>query len=152
NEYELLLSDSETLTFRIATSSDSGWNKTVTVPLATSPPPARGWHHAIFWIIPGSQIGLRCDGGYPDTEILSSGQSAYKGGGDFVLGSSVTSSGINVDEIAVFTADVTPFGIENLWNDGAGLFYRHGQWVTCSSSSSSSSSSMWPSSSSSSSS
>ncbi len=142
NEYELLLCGSSTLTFRIATSGSSGWDKTVTVPWRLRRPLRADGITRSYWITPGSQIGLQCDGGAPDTETLSSGQSAYTGGGaNFVLGSSVTSTGVDVDEMALFYQALDGIRAENLWNGGAGLFYRDGQWGTCPSGSSSSSSS-----------
>jgi len=97
-EYELLL-ESGKLLFRIATgdapsSSSSAssfqssggepvWDKSAEVSHSFS---TSSWYHAQLWIEPGEEIGLSLNGGSPQTQSLSGGQSARVDNGRFYIG------------------------------------------------------------------
>ncbi len=74
--------DSGKATFRIATTSTSGWDKTVELTKTFS---TGTWYHFLVWIRPGVEIGIQVDGS-GQTTTLSSGQAAHEGGGDLFVG------------------------------------------------------------------
>ncbi|GEM_PF-1878940 len=118
-EYQATLESSK-VSFRIATTSSSGWDKVAEFTGSFS---AGVWYQLIAWIVPGSQIGVTVNNANPGTAALSSGQHAYVGGGVIYLAHSPSSGGSDfhgtIDEVAFFEAWLTHGQRTSL----GGLFY-----------------------------
>jgi len=106
-EYQATL-ESGKVTFRIATTSSSGWDKVVEFIGSFS---TGVWYQVVVWIFPESQIGVVVDNGSPVTTSLSSGEHAYAGAGAIYLAHSPSSGVVDldgfIDEIAFIGASLS---------------------------------------------
>ncbi len=148
-EYQLILVDDTHVVFRIATTSASGWDKTVQVPYSMEDD---NWYHAIAWVFPQQFVGLRVDS-YGDVVVpLGPDQGIYDGNSNINLGhagtapstssdSSSSSASISseeelldfvgtIDEIAFFDTELYMAQMDMLYNGGSGWYYRAG-WGPC---------------------
>ena len=110
------------MAFEVATGSGTGWNKsaTFTETLNTSL-----FYQLIVWINPGVEIGITLNAQSPTTDSLSTGQSAYDGSNDLLLGGNLGGSYFDgvLDEIAFFGTALGSGQRSVLYNSGDGLFY-----------------------------
>lgn len=137
--------------FEVATGSGTGWNKSATF---TETLNTGLFYQLVVWINPGVEIGITLNAQSPTTDSLSTGQSAYDGSNDLLLGGNLGGSYFDgvLDEIAFFATALGSGQRSVLYNSSDGLFYDGSNWGSCpaaSSSSGSSSSYYYPSSSSS---
>lgn len=130
-EYQATV-ESDKLTFRIATTSSSGWDKVAEFNASFS---TGVWYHVVAWIVPESLIGVAVDDGTSVTTTLSSGEHAYAGGGIIYFGHSPSGGAADldgiIDEIAFIGASLTP-GQRTASNS---LFFAGpgNGWLACSS-------------------
>ena len=123
-EYDLKFEYDGSVTFRIATSSTSGWDVSVSQTVSGE---ITDWHLVIVWIDPGNEIGIFLDGSV-DTASLSSGQSAYQAGNDIYIGGSASETGSELvgrfDEIAFFDQALASASRNGMWDGGSGQFWN----------------------------